>query len=964
VAVSITLITGPANAGKAQIVLDALRAYVNRGEDPLLIVPTDADQARYRRELADSGLALGARVERFDGLLGEICRRAGSNQLAISPLVRERVLAALTGARPGYASALAQLIAELEIRRVTPARLRAGVAALTAAGESQDGEESLKRLLAVFEGYQQTLQRIKHTDGEQRLTRALDTLRRTPSLWGSTPVLLYGFDDLTELQLDAIETLGGVVGTEVIVSLAYEPGRVVFAGRAGAFQRLLPLAGSHRELPARAEYYAERSRPALHHLERSLLSDERGRVATGGAVRLLEGSGPRVELELVAGEVRTLLEDGVAASEIAIVHRAPHTIAALLGEVLEDFEIPYEWRGPVRFAHTSIGRGLLGLLRCASGQGRLGDLLAWLRTPGMLERPELADGLEARARAGGAPDARRARPRWALEQWPLERIDRLRDAAASGSTVLIDALLAELQRLFYAPRRRSAAILDAEELHEARALAGARRALEELRVLARSAPALAPGAAELIELLEGLESTSGERPGADVVAVLEPLSLRARRVRMLFLCGMQEGVFPAPARSQPLLGEDERRRLAHASGLLLGSEPDALAAERYLLYALVSRPRERLTLSWHMADEDGAPKAPSLFVDDVCDLFEDDLREQTVRQLATAAVCIEGTRPPAIGYLRDERVLHELRTRRLWSASSLETWASCPVKWFVERMLRAEDLDPDPEPIARGGLAHAALKDTLEHLCRQTGSARLTPATLGSARRLLREALERHAEDFPLSVAPERVPGVRRRLQVDLERYLEHAAGCASALEPSYFELEFGFARESEEDDGEHERVLDEPGLAPLDLGEGVQLRGRIDRVDLAPDGRAVVYDYKGRAAPPSAKWLSEGSLQVALYMRAVEHLLGHAPAGGFYQPLAGRDMRARGLFDAESQLELDCVRTDRREHAEFVQLLEDCRAAALQAARQARTGALEPRPASCAYRGGCSYPTICRCER
>jgi hypothetical protein len=34
---------------------------------------------------------------------------------------------------------------------------------------------------------------------------------------------------------------------------------------------------------------------------------------------------------------------------------------------------------------------------------------------------------------------------------------------------------------------------------------------------------------------------------------------------------------------------------------------------------------------------------------------------------------------------------------------------SCPARWLVERMLRPGDLDPDPEPLARGGLAHAAL---------------------------------------------------------------------------------------------------------------------------------------------------------------------------------------------------------------------------------------------------------------
>ena len=429
--------------------------------------------------------------------------------------------------------------------------------------------------------------------------------------------------------------------------------------------------------------------------------------------------------------------------------------------------------------------------------------------------------------------------------------------------------------------------------------------------------------------------------------------------------------FPAPAAPHPLLAEEHRRRLAETSGLLLRGEPDALAAERYLLYALASRPEERLTLSWHIAGEDGTPLAPSLFVDDVCDLFDHTLTEHTVRRHAGAAGwpgpgepagamarrgrrrCAgarrAGLRPRPIGPLREERVLDELRERALWSASSLESWAGCPVKWFVERLLRAGDIDPAPEPIARGGLAHAALKDTLERVRERTGSARLTPASLGLAKRLLRDALVEQEPHHPLSAAPERRPGARRRLAADLERYLEHAAAQASPLEPTYLELEFGFEQD---------------GPPPLELGEGVMLRGRIDRVDVGPLGEAVVYDYKGRSAPPGAKWASDGAFQVALYMRAVERLLGHAPVGGFYQPLAGRDIRARGVLDGESGVELDCVRTDRLEHAEMQELVEQCLLAARQAASEARSGALEPRPDTCAYGGGCAYPTICRCER
>ncbi len=55
----ITLITGPANAGKAELVLDAVCAHLERGQRPLLVVPTRADALHYRRELAVRGAVIG-----------------------------------------------------------------------------------------------------------------------------------------------------------------------------------------------------------------------------------------------------------------------------------------------------------------------------------------------------------------------------------------------------------------------------------------------------------------------------------------------------------------------------------------------------------------------------------------------------------------------------------------------------------------------------------------------------------------------------------------------------------------------------------------------------------------------------------------------------------------------------------------------------------------------------------------
>jgi RecB family exonuclease len=153
--------------------------------------------------------------------------------------------------------------------------------------------------------------------------------------------------------------------------------------------------------------------------------------------------------------------------------------------------------------------------------------------------------------------------------------------------------------------------------------------------------------------------------------------------------------------------------------------------------------------------------------------------------------------------------------------------------------------------------------------------------------------------------------------------------------------------------------------LPALDLGGGVHIGGRIDRVDLAPSGEAVVYDYKNSEAPPPDKWIERRKIQIALYMRAVEALLDRRVVGGFYQPLSGRDLRARGALAAGEGVALACVRGDAREREQVDELIEQALALVREAAAQADAGLLQARPDTCGFAGGgCRYPTICRCER
>ena len=71
-----------------------------------------------------------------------------------------------------------------------------------------------------------------------------------------------------------------------------------------------------------------------------------------------------------------------------------------------------------------------------------------------------------------------------------------------------------------------------------------------------------------------------------------------------------------------------------------------------------------------------------------------------------------------------------------------------------------------------------------------------------------------------------------------------------------------------------------------LPLDGGLSLKGRIDRLDVAPDGAAAVIDYKRSATTLNlADALDGRQLQLLTYLAAAE-ANGHDPAGGFFVQL------------------------------------------------------------------------------
>jgi ATP-dependent helicase/DNAse subunit B len=969
----LTLVLGPANSAKAGEVLGAFAAAANRGA--ILVVPTATDAAYYGRELAAEGEVLGS-VLTFSGLAREIANRAGYAGRRLTPLQREWVLErtlrstefdALREAAgtAGFPAAAGELIAELERTLVTPQRFAAAM--LTWAEQDPRRAAYARDVAAIYQAYVSELDRLRRVDGELYAWRALDALRAAPGRWGPEPVFFYGFDDLHPLERDAIETLARIVEAEVTVSLTYEPGRPALSARAETVEELRPLAARVLQLPASDEHYRPEARTALHHLERRLFEPgpAPARIEPGEAVALHEAGGELAEAELAAAATLDLMRAGVPGEEIAIVYRSPGRSAALIERVFGRYGIAVALERRTKLPATALGRALLAVARCAllgPQRATADDLLEYLRAPGLIRHAEVVDRLDAEVRRNGLRSATevraRARTRHDLDadlERGLAEIDALRGAPDPGSELARHA-----RRLLAAAHRGRAPLLDAAEELDARAVGALERALGELAELGHR-----PSGGELTELLETLEFPAGRSAQtAGAVRLADPLSIRARRFRAVLVCGLQENEFPLAAAPEPFLSDELRRELAACSGLRMRPREDALARERYLFYTSVSRATERVVLSYRSSDEEGNLALPSPFIADVAELLTEDWPERRRRRMladvvwpedaapterelarsrAAATAPTAGDVPSPIGSLGEAALAH-VRHSQILSAGALESYADCPVKWLVERELQPAPLEPDPDALARGSYMHSVLEQVLRRL-----GGPVTPESLPRALELLDEVLAQQSHRIAAGRGEAVRAGWARQVAADLGRYLAYEARDGSDWPIRGLELRFGF---------------EEPeSLPPLELDPDVRLRGIIDRVDADASRHAIVRDYKSGSARPEhqgARWETDRQLQVALYMLAVRELLGLDPVAGFYQPLGGGDLRARGVFLAGAAPGERLVGNDGRDPEELDELLDEARVRALALAARLRAGELEPCPATCS-RDGCKYPGICR---
>ncbi|MEP6910276.1 MAG: PD-(D/E)XK nuclease family protein [Actinomycetota bacterium] len=910
----LTLLSGPANAGKVALLLERYLDALDR--DPVLIVPYGSDVERIERELlARRGALLSGRIGTFDDLFQRLARDGGANRPVVTNaqrqlIVRTAVSAASlnglgTSARfAGFADALSGALSELESGLVEPTDL----------------EGDLARL---YVAYRAELDRLERWDRDLQRRYAAERVAGELESWEGRPVFAYGFEDLTGAEWALLQALAG--RTEVTVSLPYEPNRPAFESLRRSADDLTALAaGRIEELPPR---YDEIAPPALAHLERHLFAEQPpAGPELDGSIRFLEGAGGRGTLELVAEEVLDLIRGGTAPEQILLICPSLDRQRAQIETTFGAVAVPYAIEGRIRIGRTAFGKALFALLRFEWLGGDRHDLYGFLRSPFSGLTRAHVDYLEGRLRGRAVNDpVRVVEETLKLRGQPLRVLDIFREEA--DLLAAVRGLARSMVRAAYgldAPPVGEEAVLD---LRAEKAVADLLDELQEWHDLA--------GALTREEIFTALERAElrlarGDEPGR--VAVTDLLRARTRRTEIVFLLGLEEGSLPRRSQSSPFIADEERRSIDERSRGARLVRPDPVSRERFFFYTACTRPSRRLYLVREAASDEGSPREPSPFWDEARALFDQgEIDKATVRRSLAALTqpideastererlralsALAGSDPGeatalarANGWERrldraraafsrpteitDPVLLDVLRARATFGVTELEGFADCSSIWFLERVISPRTIDGEVDARLRGSIAHQTLYKFFSGVPKRLGIERLDPEHLDDALAFLRECL---SEAIDSGVWLELTDLQRRELEESLSRDLEHfvraEAESPLGLVPRKFEVSFGSDRSA-------------PELQSGLQIDGFAVTGKIDRIDLDPfSARGIVQDYKsGKTVHSAAKIESELKLQIPLYMLVLRDLVGIEPLGGLYRALAG-ERQARGLLRAEAE--------------------------------------------------------------
>lgn len=967
---------GPSGSGKSHRIYEEImqRAAQEPGRNFLIIVP-DQFTMQTQKDLvmrSDRGGILNIDVLSFGRLSHRILEEVGTKEMPVlddtgKSLVLQKIAADLKEQLPAMGSLLHKQGYIHEVKSAISEFMQYGISTqdmdkLIASAEKRGAlAMKLRDLKTLYRGFQDYIRDHFITTEE-----TLDVLRRSlvkSKILPDSVVVFDGFTGFTPIQNRLIQELMRVCEeTIVAVTIGEEEDPYQMDGEQKLFHLSKKTVADLVKLAAEAEVTRGEDvfvkggpnrfteAPALCYLEQNLFRYQYEPYTEKQCeIRMLEALSPREEVHQTALYIRKLIrEEGLTYRDIAVVIGDLEGYASYVETEFGQLEIPCfldRTRGIVLNPMIEYIKSVLQLyIRDFSYDTVFHFLRSGMADISREEIDELENYVirtgargyrtysrlftrktEEMQQGSGQEDTERA-------EETMERLNRIRQQFADTVEILHMAPRAKAGEYvdhlydFLEQNQVQQKLLNYQQQFEQEGdLAKAREYAQIYRLvmdlLDQIYELLGEEEISLQEFADILEAGFGEitvgtiPQNVDRIVVGDMERTRLKQVKVLFFLGVNDGNIPKNASKGGIISDMDREFLIESGTEMAPSPRQQMYIQRLYLYLNMTKPSERLYLSYAKVNSDGKGIRPSYLIDTVRKLFPQlaveypqnrSRLEQIEGRQEGARYLAEELREYADGTLREEErqdfylmyrayeadpegrdrltaaafrrykesglsriVARALYGRQLEnSVSRLETYAACACRHFLQYGLSLQEREEFGFEVSdMGNVYHAVLENFAGKLA-ESGRT-WWDFDENFATQAIKEAVEGYAATYGETVlyssarneyAITRMSRILTRTVLTLQQHLKQGS-----FQPDDYELSFRFA---ENLDSIHVDLSEE---------EKMHLQGRIDRIDVSEDAEHVyvkVIDYKSGNKKFDLAALYYGlQLQLVVYMNAAMEL-------------------------------------------------------------------------------------------
>ncbi|MGD9842486.1 MAG: DNA helicase II [Steroidobacteraceae bacterium] len=444
-----------------------------------------------------------------------------------------------------------------------------------------EGDFNRRQLIHLYQAYQDACERAGMVDFAELLLRVHELLRDNPLVLEHyrrrfKHVLVDEFQDTNAIQYQWLRLLVGPEGNPLVVG---DDDQSIYGWRGAKVENLFQF---KRDYPRLQTYRLEqnyRSTGNILNAANKLIENNSGRLgknlwtsdSDGEPIKVYAAYNERDEADFVVNRIREWVNKGGQRSECAILYRA-NAISRVFEESMISARMPYKVYGGLRFFERAEIKDALAYLRLVQNRNDDASFERVVNLPTRGIGLKTLDIVRAYARANActmwtaaAANLQTLGPKagFALHSF-LQLIDRM-DTATKELPLheQVDHVIAHSGLIALHQKEKASSRGSAEaRVENLEELVSAARGFDAEAISNEETAGMTPLAAFLAHAV--LESGEGQADaGEDSVQMMTLHTAKGLEFPVVFLCGLEEGLFPHQRSSADPSGMEEERRLCY-----------------------------------------------------------------------------------------------------------------------------------------------------------------------------------------------------------------------------------------------------------------------------------------------------------------------------------------------------------------------------------------------------------------